>query len=313
MHTSFKLRISEFVASLFVLILLGVSTQSYAGTIVRVSTSIGDYSIELLDELTPITVQNFLGYVNRNDFNGTYLHRVVDDFVVQGGGYRFQEFFGPVDVPQQATIPNEFSASNLRGTVAMAKIDGQPDSASNQWFVNLFDNVSLDTTNGGFTVFGNVLGNGMTILDAIDDLPTVNLGTKAPSTPFRTPEFSNGLDFVYMNVEVVDRFSEAPHVYETRSGLMITSVSVNGGDELISINFNTVASETDVVIQANLESLIPRRDSYTGIATYSTADNRLRIPSLEVNQEGSVFILSNVVFVLSDPALSQFTLESYEE
>ncbi len=297
-----------------------VSSQSFAGTIVRVSTSIGDYSIELLDEVAPLTVQNFLGYVNRNDYNQTYLHRVVDDFVVQGGAYRFQAFEGPIDIFVGPPVPNEFSASNLRGTVAMAKIDEQPDSATNQWFVNLTDNINLDSTNGGFTVFGNVLGAGMTILEGIDDLPIANLGfgnqglgLKAPSAPYITPEFNDGRDFVYINVEVVERFSEAPHVYETNSGLMITTVSVDGDSELIGLNFNTVASDPEVILQANVNSIIPKRDTFAGIATYSTADNRLRIPSLEVNQNGSVQLLSNVVFVLSDPVLSHFTLESYDQ
>lgn len=291
-----------------------VGSTAAAGTIVRVSTSIGDYSIELLDEITPVTVQNFLGYVNRNDYNQTYLHRVVDDFVVQGGAYRFQAFEGPIDIFQGPTIPNEFSGvSNLRGTVAMAKIDGQPDSATNQWFVNLTDNSSLDSSNGGFTVFGNVLGAGMTILDGIDDLPTIALGSKAPSAPYITPVFNDGRDFIYMNIEVVERFSEAPHVYETNSGLMITTVDVDNGSELIGLNFNTIASDPEVILQANVNTIIPKRDTFPGIATYSTADNRLRIPSLEVNQNGSVQLLNNVVFVLSDPLLSYFTLESYDQ
>lgn len=294
-------------------ITLAASGTATAGTIVRVSTTIGDYSIELLDETAPLTVQNFLNYVNRNDYNGIYLHRVVDNFVVQGGAFRFQLFEGPVEIQQDPPVPNEFGASNLRGTVAMAKIEGQPDSATNQWFVNLNDNVNLDSNNGGFTVFGNVIGNGMIILDAIDELPKVSLGARASDAPFFTPEFNNGLDFVYMNVEVVERFSEAPHVYETNSGLLITSVSVDGGNELVSLNFNTVSAEPEVVIQANAHSIIPRKETFPDIASYSTSDKRLRIPSLEVNQNGSVFLLSNVVFVLSDAASSQFTLESYEQ
>lgn len=290
-----------------------ITAPAAAGTIVRVSTTIGDYSIELLDESAPLTVQNFLNYVNRNDYNGIYLHRVVDNFVVQGGAYRFQLFEGPVEIQQDPSVPNEFGASNVRGTVAMAKIEGQPDSATNQWFVNLSDNLNLDGINGGFTVFGNVIGNGMIILDAIDELPKVSLGPRASDTPFWTPEFNNGLDFVYMNVEVVERFSEAPHVYETNSGLLITTVSVDGGSEFVSLNFNTVATDPQVVIQANTHSIIPRKETFPDIASYSTSDNRLRIPSLEVNQNGSVFLLSNVVFVLSDAERSQFTLESYDQ
>ena len=160
-----------------------------AGTIVRVSTSIGDYSIELLDDTAPVTVQNFLKYVNRNDFNGTYLHRVVNNFVAQGGAYRFEPFVGPIDVVSDPPIDNEFNVSNTRGTVAMAKIDGDPNSATNQWFVNLTDNsANLDNNNGGFTVFGTVLGEGMIILEAIDDSSCYpHSGPNTPDAPYRTP------------------------------------------------------------------------------------------------------------------------------
>ena len=90
-------------------------------------------------------------------------------------------------------------------------------------------------------------------------------------------------------------------------------MDVNNGDSLISINFNLVPDTTEVLIEANLESLISRRDSYEGIASFSTTDNRLRIPSLEVNISGVASLVSNVVFVLSDPLLARFTLESYDQ
>ena len=198
-----------------ILLLFFVPISSKGGTIVRVSTGIGDFSIELLDEVAPITVQNFLNYVNRNDYNGTYFHRVVDDFVVQGGAYRFEPFVGPIDILTDPPVINEFKNSNKRGTVAMAKQDGNPNSATNQWFVNLKDNVSLDTSNGGFTVFGNILGNGMEIVDAIDSLPTIDLGVKASSAPYISSVYeADPSDFLYMNIEVVGRYSGAPHVFE---------------------------------------------------------------------------------------------------
>lgn len=284
---------------------------SMAGTIVRVSTSIGDYSIELLDDVAPVTVENFLNYVERNAYNGTYLHRVVDDFVVQGGAYRFELFVGPVDVPTDPPIPNEFSTSNTLGTVAMAKLEGDPDSATNQWFVNLTDNTELDTSDGGFTVFGNVLGEGMAILEGIDELGARNLGSKAPSAPFFTETYNNPLDFVYINVEKVNRFSSAPHLFESASGLLITSVDVDNGEERIALNFNVVPDNEDFVIQANLESVIPRRE-FDGMATYDSGDTRLRIPSLEVNDQGDVYLVNNVVFSLVNTSPVQFVLESYE-
>lgn len=299
------------VSRLMLLILLCLTSAAQAGTIVRVSTSMGDYSIELLDSTAPLTVQNFLNYVARNDYNGTYLHRVVRNFVVQSGGYSFQPYVGPIDIPKDPPVVNEFNVSNTRGTVAMAKFEGDPDSATSEWFVNLGDNSSLDSTNGGFTVFGVVLGEGMAILDAIDALPTLELGAKAPSTPYITEFYESPTGFVYQNVEVVQRFSSAPHLFENASGLLITSIDVNNGAELISMNFQAVPSATQVIIQANVKSVIPRRNTFDGIATYSATDNRLRIPALEINLNGVISVVNNVVFVLSNPDLLQFTLESY--
>lgn len=285
-----------------------------AGTIVRVSTSLGDYSIELFDETAPLTVANFLGYVQRDDYNGTYLHRVVDNFVVQGGAYRFKLFEGPIDIPVGPAVVNEFGASNTRGTVAMAKIDGDPDSATNQWFVNLIDNsANLDTNNGGFTVFGSVLGDGMQVLDAIDALPFVSLGAKAPNAPYFTEFYDNPSSFVYMNVEVTERFSSAPHIYESGTGLLITSVNVDGGAELISLNLSAVASELGFVVEANLESIIPRQAAFDGMASYDSATQLLTIPSLEVNLSGSISEITNVVFRLIDSQSSRFLLESYDQ
>ena len=294
------------------LIFFCIPIYSQGGTIVRVSTSIGDFSIELLDETAPVTVQNFLDYVLRNDFNGTYFHRVIDNFVAQGGAYRFEPFVGPIDVPTEAPIVNEVNVSNLRGTVAMAKLDGDPDSATNQWFVNIEDNVNLDTLNGGFTVFGKVLGSGMDIVEAIDEQPTIDLGLKASSAPYISSAYTDPSDFLYMNVEVVGRYSGAPHVYEVESGLLISSVDIDNGNDLVSMNFNSVPSAGEFTIQANLESVIPRNGPVENAASFVTPEGRLYIPRLEVNSNDTVTIANNVVFVLTKSSPVQFTLESFD-
>ena len=286
---------------------------SAGGTIVRVSTSIGDFSIELLDETAPVTVKNFLNYVHRNDYNGTYFHRVVDDFVAQGGAYRFQPYVGPIDVPTDPPIVNEFNVSNSRGTVSMAKLDGAPDSATNQWFINLADNTALDKNSGGFTVFGSVLGDGMTIVDAIDNQPTVNLGYKAESAPYTKTAYTDPTDFLYMNVEVVTRYSGAPHVFETSSGLLITSVDIDNGSELLSMNFSSVQTDGDLVIQVNPDSVLRRRGPVEGVALFNSANGEFRIPLLEVNSNGGVAVAKNVVFALTNSNPVQFTLKSFEQ
>lgn len=157
-----------------VLLFLPLAGQA---TVVRLQTVLGVVDIALFDGEAPRTVANFLGYVNRGAYNSSFIHRSVPGFVIQGGGYIWDT--GVMQVTAGAPVANEFSAtrSNLRGTLAMAKLGGNPDSATSQWFINLADNVAnLDNQNGGFTVFGRVAGNGMAVVDAIAALTTVNAG-----------------------------------------------------------------------------------------------------------------------------------------
>lgn len=141
---------------------------------------IGEVVINLFPDDAPISVENFLGYVNRGDYDGTFFHRSVPNFVVQGGGF----LADPIGfVPVQAPIQNEFGRSNLRGTVAYARQGGVVNSATSQFFFNIQDsNSGLDDVDGGFTVFGEVV-LGMNIIDAINAVPTENLNPRDPSNP----------------------------------------------------------------------------------------------------------------------------------
>ncbi|MFT5209556.1 MAG: cyclophilin family peptidyl-prolyl cis-trans isomerase [Flavobacterium sp.] len=154
-------------------------------TIVTVNTVLGSFEIEMLHDDAPLTVENFLGYVERGDYNNTFIHRSIPGFIVQGGGYKFDVASG--NAPHIATdvpVVNEFAVSNTRGTVAMAKLGTDPNSATSEWFVNLANNSeNLDNQNGGFTVFGRVLGSGMEIVDAIAALPINNFGATFTDTP----------------------------------------------------------------------------------------------------------------------------------
>lgn len=149
-------------------------------TLVRWLTNLGPIDLQLYDTAAPLTVANFLGYVNRAAYVGSFFHRSIPGFVVQGGGFSWPTgAVGPQSVVKGATVPNEFNVarSNLRGTIAMAKLGGDPNSATSEWFVNLGNNAAnLDNQNGGFTVFGRVTTSGMAVFDKIAALRIVNAG-----------------------------------------------------------------------------------------------------------------------------------------
>ncbi len=158
-----------------------------AESAVRVATNLGTMDFILYNTATPQTVTNFLSYVNAavNNYNGAVFHRSVSGFVVQGGGFKVQSAPNNFTaIPTTASPINEPGISNLRGTVAMAKVGTNPNSATNQFFVNLGNNSSnLDNQNGGFTVFARVAGNGMTVADAMAALPTVSDTVNVNGTP----------------------------------------------------------------------------------------------------------------------------------
>ena len=142
-------------------------------TDVLISTTMGDFTIQVDPNKAPVTVQNFLQYVDDQFYDGTIFHRVIPGFVVQGGG------FTP-GLNQKATRPsiiNEASngLKNVRASVAMARTT-DPNSATSQWYVNLADNTDLDytATSPGYCVFGQVTAG----MDVIDRIATVQTGTQ---------------------------------------------------------------------------------------------------------------------------------------
>ena len=136
---------------------------------VQLETSAGNIVLELDRSRAPLTVNNFLSYVKANAYNNTVFHRLIADFVVQGGGYNRQF----AEIEQGKTIFNESGngVKNHYGTIAMARLT-DPHSASSQFYLNLADNDSLDPgSRWGYAVFGRVI-SGFDVLDKINALPT---------------------------------------------------------------------------------------------------------------------------------------------
>lgn len=196
----------------------GMNLESQASTIVRFemglqTSELTHVDIQLFDD-RPQTRDQFLQYVLGHDngtpnpvddigplYDGTFFHRLAflqdgRPFVLQGGGFYPGDGFPPVDfdgnpntpnpnIPNEADVDGDgtIDRSNIRGTIAMAKVGGDPDSATNQFFFNYIDNsTNLDSQNGGFTVFARVIGNGMELLDLYTGLEISNQGGGAFST-----------------------------------------------------------------------------------------------------------------------------------
>lgn len=170
------LRISIFLG-------LALSLAAQAPQTVRFKTAFGNMDVQLLTSSAPLTVANFLKYMNKGSYNNSIFHRSVPGFIIQGGGFQVS---GDklLEITPDAAVQNEYKESNLRGTLAMAKQDGDPNSATNQWFFNLSNSnaLNLNNQNGGFTVFGRIVDDAsLRVMDALANVPVPN------NTPLSSP------------------------------------------------------------------------------------------------------------------------------
>lgn len=186
------------------IVLMSLAATGWAQTPnpkVLIKTNQGDITVELDAAKAPKSVENFVAYVKAGQYDGTIFHRVIDNFMIQGGGYTTEL------VPkggERAPIQNEATngLSNLRGTLAMARTM-DPHSATSQFFINVVDNKALDhvsTADGrtwGYAVFGKVI-SGMEVVDKIKVMPTSRF----------SPEFAN-LPRPYVVIEKVTLVEEA--------------------------------------------------------------------------------------------------------
>ncbi len=165
-----------------ILFLFGLALFSAAvmasNPVVKLFTNLGSIELELYPHKAPVTVKNFLGYVNTGFYNGTIFHRVIPGFMIQGGGFKA----GMKEKSTRGPIRNEADngLKNLTGTVAMARTS-DPHSATAQFFINVADNHFLDHTadtpsGWGYAVFGRVL-KGMDVVRKISQVPTSYVGS----------------------------------------------------------------------------------------------------------------------------------------
>lgn len=198
----------------------------------RFATSQGNIDVVLLPESAPLTVQNFLNYMNRGDYNNSIFHRSVRGFIIQGGGFRWVDS-RIVEIPADPPVRNEYAISNTRGTIAMAKLGDNPNSATNQWFFNLANNASnLNNQNGGFTVFGRVAPNdnaSLTVMDRIANVPVYD------SVPLLN--YVSGREITQANTILVRSISILGPTPAITSGGVITASAFGGAAQAASGSF----------------------------------------------------------------------------
>ena len=159
-------------AGLILIASCALSQAAIAGPKVEFKTTMGNFVVELDDVKAPKTTANFLNYVKSGFYNGTIFHRVIDGFMIQGGGFTPDLVQKPTDSPVASEAQN--GLKNNKYTIAMARTS-DPDSATSQFFINVNDNAALDYPNAmgnGYTVFGKVVSGSQTI-DAIRKVPTM--------------------------------------------------------------------------------------------------------------------------------------------
>ena len=220
---SYAVRTRTFFATLAVVALMTLPATVMADTVL-IETPLGNIEIELLTDDAPKTVANFLAYIDSGKYTSSFIHRSAKfedgtGFVIQGGGFTF-DGVNPVGIIPFASVENEFKISNTRGTLAMAKLNNQPDSATSQWFINLSDNSEiLDGQNGGFTVFARVIGNGMEVADAISQLNV--FGANGTFVDMPVIDFQTGDPITEANLVMtaVSRKDVTPQEFTINAGL----------------------------------------------------------------------------------------------
>ncbi len=287
------------------------------GTIVRFNTTSGFIDVELFNQpgggrtrTTPLTVANFLSYANDNRYDNTVIHRSVPGFIVQGGGFALptSNNSAPTGTTTDAPVLNEPGNSNIRGTIAMAKLGGDPNSATNQWFFNLADNrTTLDGQNGGFTVFGRII-NGISIPDSIAALRRFDFGSPFNELPVRASydgqtirpaDFVNVSD-VSVNGDRAGVVNQSLTYTITSSNPALATARLYNGRLVVAPGAGQDGTATITVRITGIDGQFAD-DTFDVTVTANEAAAQLAVTPVPINGVGGAFTLTSGGTTFTDP------------
>jgi cyclophilin family peptidyl-prolyl cis-trans isomerase len=206
----------------------------------RFETVLGRFSVELRNDVAPRHTANFLSYAASDAYNNSFIHRSATfdssaTSIVQGGGYRVP--LPVTTIPKLASVPLEYNLPNARGTLAAAR-QTDANSATSEWYFNVRDNSSIlgQNNSGGYTVFGRVLGTGMTVVDAMAATPRFNAGSGNAGSPFTELPLRNYTtgEPTEANLIVVTAITPVT-LFPTSSGASVIELSVqNSAPSVVS-------------------------------------------------------------------------------
>jgi cyclophilin family peptidyl-prolyl cis-trans isomerase len=275
--------------------------DTVSGTVVKFDTNapVSDSNIYIeLTSNTPLTNANFLSYVDSNAYDNTIFHRSVNNFVLQGGGFTAPTVAAnlplsdPLPIATTGTVQNEPGNSNVRGTIAMAKLGGDPDSATSQFFFNISDNNLdslgnpggfLDSDNGGYTVFGEVLGSGMTAIDLMNNTLTYDASAYYANTGLEElPLYNRNDDNIvqpndFLVIENADEVTESDlmtYVVSSSDTAKLTA-SLDGSGNLVLTPVGSATGSVDVTVTAT-----SKLDNTTASDTFSVTLNSPAGPTI---------------------------------
>jgi len=243
------------------------SLPGVAGQLVQFDTVLGRFNLELFAHLAPQHAANFLNYVQSGSYTSSFFHRSATfesnglTSIVQGGGYTWLGT-SPATIFEFNPVPLEYNLANARGTIAAAR-KSDLNSATSQWFINTRDNSTIlgPANGGGYSVFGRVLGTGMTVVDAIAAMPRVNAGGAFTSLPVRN--YSGGT-IATANLAIINSASVIT-LFPSASGAGTSLLTFEGG--------NTAPSVVDAGLSGSTLTLTPLAGGAASVILRATDTN----------------------------------------